>query len=92
MPAVATGPRQVDIFEEEGVDLSRVQIAHCGDTDDVGYIEKLIERGVYVGLDRYGLELLTTEAKVATLIQPDWKWYNARKDDIDARVTKILKG
>ena len=28
------------------------------------------------------------EAKVATLIQPDWKWYNARKDDIDARVTE----
>jgi phosphotriesterase-related protein len=57
MPAVGTGPRQVDIFEDEGVDLSRVQIAHCGDTDDVGYIEGLIERGVYVGLDRYGLEM-----------------------------------
>ncbi len=57
MPAVATGPRQVEIFEEEGVDLSRVQIAHCGDTDDVDYIEGLIEQGVYVGLDRYGLEM-----------------------------------
>jgi len=57
MPAVGTGPRQVDIFEQEGVDLSRVQIAHCGDTEDVAYIEGLIERGVYVGLDRYGLEM-----------------------------------
>jgi phosphotriesterase-related protein len=57
MPAVATGPRQVEIFEQEGVDLTRVQIAHCGDTDDVGYIEKLIDAGVYVGLDRYGLEM-----------------------------------
>jgi phosphotriesterase-related protein len=57
MPAIATGPRQVEIFEEEGVDLARVQIAHCGDTDDVGYIEQLIDRGVYVGLDRYGLEM-----------------------------------
>jgi phosphotriesterase-related protein len=57
MPAVATGPRQVEIFEQEGVDLARVQIAHCGDTDDVGYIEQLIDRGVYVGLDRYGLEM-----------------------------------
>jgi phosphotriesterase-related protein len=57
MPAVATGPRQVEIFEEEGVDLARVQIAHCGDTDDVGYIEQLIASGVYVGLDRYGLEM-----------------------------------
>jgi phosphotriesterase-related protein len=57
MPAVATGPRQVEIFEEEGVDMARVQIAHCGDSDDVGYIEGLIEQGVYVGLDRYGLEM-----------------------------------
>ncbi len=57
MPAVGTGPRQVEIFEEEGVDLSRVQIAHCGDTDDLEYIERLIDKGVYVGLDRYGLEM-----------------------------------
>jgi len=32
MPAAGTGPRQVDIFAEEGVDLARVQIAHCGDS------------------------------------------------------------
>ncbi len=57
MPAVGTGPRQVEIFAEEGVDMARVQIAHCGDTDDVAYIEGLIEQGVYVGLDRYGLEM-----------------------------------
>jgi phosphotriesterase-related protein len=57
MPAVATGPRQVEIFEEEGVDLAKVQIAHCGDTDDVDYIQGLIDKGVYVGLDRYGLEM-----------------------------------
>jgi phosphotriesterase-related protein len=57
MPAVGTGPRQVEIFEEEGVDLSRVQIAHCGDSEDVGYIEGLLAKGVYVGLDRYGLEM-----------------------------------
>jgi phosphotriesterase-related protein len=57
MPAVATGPRQVEIFEEEGVDLARVQIAHCGDSEDLDYIEGLLAKGVYVGLDRYGLEM-----------------------------------
>jgi phosphotriesterase-related protein len=57
MPAVGTGPRQVEIFAEEGVDLSRVQIAHCGDTEDLDYIEGLLASGVYVGLDRYGLEM-----------------------------------
>jgi len=57
MPAVETGPRQVEIFAPEGVGLARVQIAHCGDTGGVLYIERLIDRGVYVGLDRYGLEM-----------------------------------
>jgi phosphotriesterase-related protein len=57
MPAVGTGPRQVEIFQEEGVDMAKVQIAHCGDSDDLDYIEGLIAKGVYVGLDRYGLEM-----------------------------------
>jgi phosphotriesterase-related protein len=57
MPAAGTGPRQVAIFEEEGVEAAKVQIAHCGDTEDIAYIEGLIERGVYAGLDRYGLEM-----------------------------------
>ena len=66
-PASDTAPRQVEIFEEEGVDLNKVQIAHCGDTDDVDYIEGLIEKGVWVGLDRYGLDLfLPYEKRQAT--------------------------
>jgi phosphotriesterase-related protein len=67
MPAVGTAARQVEIFAEEGVDMARVQIAHCGDSDDVAYIEGLIEQGVYVGLDRYGLEMyLPIEQRNAT--------------------------
>jgi phosphotriesterase-related protein len=67
MPAVGTGPRQVEIFKEEGVDMSRVQVAHCGDSEDVEYIEGLIDSGVYVGLDRYGLEMyLPFEKRNAT--------------------------
>jgi phosphotriesterase-related protein len=56
-PASNTGPRQVEIFREEGVDLQRVQIAHTGDTDDLDYIEGLLDAGVYIGLDRYGLDM-----------------------------------
>jgi phosphotriesterase-related protein len=63
MPAVGTGPRQVEIFKEEGVPMERVQIAHCGDTDDVSYIEGLIAEGVYVGLDRYGIEMFLPSDK-----------------------------
>lgn len=56
-PASATGPRQIEVFEEEGVDLSRVQIAHTGDSDDLDYIEALLDKGVLIGMDRYGLEI-----------------------------------
>ena len=56
-PDTGTGPKQVAIFEDEGVDPAKVQIAHTGDTDDLDYIEGLLERGVYIGLDRYGIEM-----------------------------------
>jgi phosphotriesterase-related protein len=56
-PASNTGPRQIEIFLEEGVDPSKIQIAHTGDSDDLGYIEGLLEKGVWIGLDRYGLNL-----------------------------------
>ena len=45
----------------------KIQIAHCGDTDDLGYIEGLLEKGVYIGLDRYGIEMfLPIEKRNAT--------------------------
>jgi phosphotriesterase-related protein len=57
MPAAGTGPRQVEIFLEEGVAPEKIQIAHCGDSPDVEYIQGLLDQGVYVGLDRYGLDM-----------------------------------
>lgn len=56
-PAAGTGPRQAEIFLEEGVAPEKIQIAHCGDSPDVEYIQGLLDQGVYVGLDRYGLEM-----------------------------------
>src|SRR3954469_2559743 len=69
-PASDTGPRQIEIFEEEGVDLGRVQIAHTGDTDDLDYIERVLDKGVFIGLDRYGLEMfLPIDRRNATLAE-----------------------
>jgi phosphotriesterase-related protein len=56
-PASNTGPRQVEIFLEEGVEPGKIQIAHTGDSDDLDYIEGLLETGVWIGLDRYGLDI-----------------------------------
>src|SRR5437763_6342486 len=62
-PASNTGPRQVEIFLEEGVAPEKIQIAHTGDTDDLEYIEGLLEQGVYIGLDRYGLDIFLAREK-----------------------------
>jgi len=56
-PASDTAPRQIEIFAEEGVEMDKVQIAHCGDSPDADYVESLIEKGVWAGLDRYGIEM-----------------------------------
>lgn len=62
-PASGTGHDQMRIFTQEGVDPAKVQIAHTGDTDDLDYIEKLLETGCWIGLDRYGLDLFLPTAK-----------------------------
>jgi len=68
-PGSRTGPRQMEIFTEEGVAPEQVQIAHCGDTDDIDYIEEVLGTGAYVGLDRYGIEMyLPTDRRNATVL------------------------
>ena len=47
------GEQQVRIFEDEGVDLNRVYVGHSNDTTDTEYLIGLLEKGVWIGLDRY---------------------------------------
>ena len=62
------GLEQQRIFIEEGVDLSRVIIGHSGDTTDISYLEELIAAGSYIGMDRFGIDvLLPFEDRVATV-------------------------
>src|SRR5579871_1404533 len=62
------GLDQQRIFKEEGVDLERVVIGHCGDTDDIGYLEELIGNGSYLGMDRFGIDtILPFEERVRTV-------------------------
>ncbi len=69
-PASGTGPRQVEIFLEEGVAPEKIQIAHTGDTDDLDYIQQLLDKGVYIGMDRYGIDLfLATPKRNATVLE-----------------------
>jgi phosphotriesterase-related protein len=68
-PASGTGLDQMRIFSEEGVDPARVQVAHTGDTDDLDYIERLLDTGCWIGMDRYGLDIfLPTEQRQKTVL------------------------
>ncbi|HEY7983974.1 MAG TPA: hypothetical protein VID73_07400 [Ktedonobacterales bacterium] len=68
-PASGTGLLQQDVLASEGVDLARVLIGHSGDTTDLDYLERLIARGSFIGMDRYGLErILPTDQRNATVV------------------------
>jgi phosphotriesterase-related protein len=69
-PANRSGLDEMAIFEEEGVDPARVQVAHTGDTDDLDYIEELLARGPFIGMDRFGFDItLSHRKRVATVIE-----------------------
>jgi phosphotriesterase-related protein len=69
-PATRRGLEIMDVLDEEGVDPATVQIAHTGDTDDLDYIERLLEAGVWIGMDRYGIDLfLPTAKRNATVLE-----------------------
>jgi phosphotriesterase-related protein len=62
------GLDQQRIFAEEGVDLSRVVIGHSGDSTDLDYLEELMANGSYIGMDRFGIDvLLPFEDRVDTI-------------------------
>ncbi|RAV18199.1 phosphotriesterase-related protein [Mycolicibacterium sp. GF69] len=66
--ATKRGLDQQRIFTEEGVDLSRVVIGHCGDSTDLDYLEQLIDNGSFIGMDRFGVDVfLGFEERVDTV-------------------------
>ena len=67
-PGTKRGLEQQRVFKEEGVDLGRVVIGHSGDSEDLDYLQALIEAGSYIGMDRFGLDhLLPTDKRVAII-------------------------
>jgi phosphotriesterase-related protein len=62
------GLEQQDVFESEGVDLSRVVIGHSGDTTYLAYLEEIMRRGSFIGMDRFGIDpILSFDDRVATV-------------------------
>jgi len=63
------GLEQIEIFKSCGVDLNKVIIGHVDLSGDIEYILRLIDTGVYVGLDTIGKVNYMTEAKRLKILQ-----------------------
>jgi phosphotriesterase-related protein len=62
------GLAQQDVFESEGADLGRIVIGHSGDTEDTAYLRKICDRGSFIGMDRFGIDIfLPTAQRVSTI-------------------------
>jgi len=63
------GREQLDIFASEGVDLQRVIIGHSCGSADLGYHRDMLDRGCFLGFDRFGLDFLHPDKlRLAALI------------------------
>ena len=50
------GPEQAQLLISEGADPARIAIGHmCGSTD-IDYHRRVLDQGVYINMDRFGLE------------------------------------
>ena len=86
-----TGEMQQAIFAQEGVDLSRVIIGHSGDSEDLGYLRGLMERGSTIGMDRFGLENFLSDGEAGRGAGPALRRGLRRQDGPLAR-RQLLDG
>ena len=64
-----TGLAALEALTRDGVDPSRIVIAHMGDSNDMDYLRAVADRGAWLGLDRFGIDHFnTTEQRIRTLL------------------------
>ena len=66
-PTGQVARRQIEIFKEEGVDLTKVKIDHSNDTTDTEYLQWILDQGCYLGLDRYPGQFVSPHMRTVTL-------------------------
>jgi phosphotriesterase-related protein len=68
-PASETGLLAARVLcDEEGVDPANVVLGHSGDTSDADHLTALAERGFVLGMDRFGINLVTTFEQRADIV------------------------
>ena len=63
------GLAQLDLFAEEGVDLSRVCIGHCDSQPYLDYCLAIAERGAWVAFDNIGAQMGRREERIIWLLE-----------------------
>ena len=67
-PGSCTGRAVLEVLRAENADLSKVVLGHSGDSTDLDYLSELADAGCLLGMDRFGLDLITSfEDRVATV-------------------------
>ena len=67
-PANRTGLDQQRVFKEEGCDLGRIVIGHSDDSDDIEYLDQIIQNGSYCGMDRIGIQRPRDDVQRADMV------------------------
>ena len=69
-PHTESGLVAQKVLVSEGVDLTKVVIGHSGDSTDLDYLCRIADAGSYLGMDRFGLDvLLPFENRVDTVAE-----------------------
>jgi phosphotriesterase-related protein len=67
--AARTGLPALEWLTGAGVDPRRIVIAHAGDSNDLGYLRAIADRGASLGCDRFSIEHFNPDAnRIETLV------------------------
>jgi phosphotriesterase-related protein len=78
--AAANGDHVLDVLEDSGVAPAQVVLGHSGDTNDLDYLERMLRRGCYLGMDRFGYCAVSNslEDRVRTIVELCRRGYSAQ--------------
>jgi phosphotriesterase-related protein len=64
-----TGLPALEALTAAGVEAGKIVIAHAGDSNDLDYLRALLDAGVWLGFDRFGIEHFNPTAdRIRTLV------------------------
>lgn len=77
---VGNGDVILDVLEESGAAPGQIVLGHSGDTNDLDYLERMLRRGCYLGMDRFGYCGVSNslEDRVQTIVELCRRGYSAQ--------------